>query len=319
MSDLTVSAKGGVSKASDFRSATEHSGKELSELTFKLIKNEVGFIFNKEFDSLSYEELELELDSCELFKFQEAEQIRLTEVPPYFTDLFSKPLLTAMGERALFRKFNYLKYWSNVFRSELDPESPSSELIAEIQGCLSQAGKVRNQIAESNLRLVVSIARKFSSNQKQFEELVSEGNLILIKAIDSFDYARGYRFSTYLTHAVQRHYYRYLQRTQRRATLVRTVDSVFIEETQNEASGNHLEQTELQATALLEKMHYCLNEREQYIVREKFGFCNDQKGRTNQSLSDELGVCRERVRQILEVALKKLHSLAIEMKLDSAF
>ncbi len=52
---------------------------------------------------------------------------------------------------------------------------------------------------ESNLRLVASIARKFSKSRNDFEELLSEGNAILLYAVDKFDFSRGFRFSTYAT------------------------------------------------------------------------------------------------------------------------
>src|SRR5690606_38354574 len=61
---------------------------------------------------------------------------------------------------------------------------------------------------EANLRLLVSLAKKFAHNFQHFEELLSEGHVKLMQAVDKFDYSRGFRFSTYATHAICRTYYR---------------------------------------------------------------------------------------------------------------
>ena len=57
--------------------------------------------------------------------------------------------------------------------------------------------KARNELIESNLRLVVSIAKKFRGRGVPFEDLIAEGNLGLIKSVERYDHTRGYRFSTY--------------------------------------------------------------------------------------------------------------------------
>jgi RNA polymerase primary sigma factor len=94
-----------------------------------------------------------------------------------------------------------------VRRAELKEVEESSEVglsslkrtLTLIQRGEARAQQAKNELAEANLRLVVSIAKKYTHHGLQFLDLIQEGNLGLMKGADKFDWRRGYKFSTYAT------------------------------------------------------------------------------------------------------------------------
>lgn len=243
-------------------------------------------------------------------------------LPSYLASLYQVPLLTREQEGHLFRKMNYLKYRASKLRERLDPARPKTALMDRIEKLHDQTVATKNEIIRANLRLVVSIAKRHVGPTDNFFELVSDGNISLIRAVEKFDFARGNKFSTYASWAIMKNYARTIPSEHRHHDRFRTSYAEMFATAQDD----HVDQYWQEAAQLLrrsqvEKILQRLDEREQQIIITRFGlgFGLDDQGREPRTLKQvgaEMGVTKERVRQIEARALGKLRRAAQEDRIE---
>lgn len=233
------------------------------------------------------------------------------DMPAHLARLCEAELLSAEAEADLFRQMNYFKFRANVLRSELNPDQPHAETYRAAERNVAQANVIRERIIRANLRLVMSIVKKYAGPQYPFDDLLSEGMLSLMHAVDKFDYSRGFRFSTYAYRAIARTAYRavrtYHQERSRFAAGGEEIHLDTIGQPEDEGLG---EQTWMRLRARLTGLLDQLDRREQFIIRARFALGAHRKVRTFQSLANRLDISKERVRQLAQRAVEKLQAMA---------
>ncbi len=242
-------------------------------------------------------------------------QARKTRVPaglpPYLASLYEVPLLTREQEYHLFRKFNFLKHKASELRKTLDPARARASMMDEIERLYEEAVKIKNQIVQANLRLVVSIAKRHITGTEDFFGLVSDGNMSLIRAAEKFDFSRGNKFSTYASWAIMKNFARTIPEEYKHRDRFRvTPDELFTahEDTRGGETGQETAQT--QRESQVERILSRLDEREQQIIISRYGLDHSQEPQTLKEVGRDMGVTKERIRQIESRAMNKLRQAA---------
>ena len=236
-------------------------------------------------------------------------------LPPYLASLYEVPLLTREQEAHLFRKMNYLKYKASAAARQLDLNRPKSRLLDRIEKLYDESVATMNQIIRANLRLVVSIAKRYVGPAGDFFELVSDGNMSLIRAAEKFDVSRGNKFSTYASWAIMKNFARTIPAALRHQDRFSTGYSEIFS-TVADARGDYYEQQaaqirrESQMKSILDR----LDERERQIVTARFGLIRGDEPLTLTQIGAAMGVSKERIRQLQVRAMGKLRAAAEEAR-----
>jgi RNA polymerase primary sigma factor len=122
-------------------------------------------------------------------------------VRAYLKEIGKVPLLTAEMEVDLAQRIEAGLFAAEKIRQAESGEAPklSAALRRDLEWLVQDGGKAKRHLLEANLRLVVSIAKRYLGRGMLFLDLIQEGNLGLIRAVEKFDYTKGYKFSTYAT------------------------------------------------------------------------------------------------------------------------
>lgn len=238
---------------------------------------------------------------------------RPSGLPAYLASLYEVPLLTREQEVWLFRKFNYLKHKATTLRAELDVDRPSARLMDQIDRLYGEIVEIKNGIVRANLRLVVSIAKRRVAAGDSFFDLVSDGNMSLIRAVEKFDYARGNKFSTYGSWAIIKNYARTIPDEHRRRDRFRAADMELLQSATDRRTDEYQQRlAETDRLKQVGKFLDRLDSREQTIIIRRYGLDHDREPQTLKEVGSALGVTKERVRQIEAKAMEKLRVAAAD-------
>jgi RNA polymerase primary sigma factor len=181
------------------------------ELTTELMERIFDFLEKNKVDVLTISDGEDEPDEDALLEVENDEDLAVDKldlsvpegtniedpVRMYLKEIGKVPLLSAEEEISLAQKMEAGDMASTQLQEagdDLDEETKK-----QLEEMISQGDLAKKKLAEANLRLVVSIAKRYVGRGMLFLDLIQEGNLGLIKAVEKFDYRKGYKFSTYAT------------------------------------------------------------------------------------------------------------------------
>lgn len=181
------------------------------ELTTELMEQIFEFLEKNKVDVLTISEDEEEPDEDALLEVENDEDLAVEKIDlsvpegtniedpvrMYLKEIGKVPLLSAEEEINLAQKMEL----GDSARTQLEDEEADldEEQRGELEALVEEGDYAKKKLAEANLRLVVSIAKRYVGRGMLFLDLIQEGNLGLIKAVEKFDYRKGYKFSTYAT------------------------------------------------------------------------------------------------------------------------
>jgi RNA polymerase sigma factor (sigma-70 family) len=252
------------------------------------------------------------------------DEIKKDKVSPECQQFYCEPLLSKEQEYHLFRKMNYLKYKAaRYYRYYM--RSNIYKMKSLFLEHMIEAHNVRNNIVVCNTRLAAQVQKKRKDYyDDDLGNLQSDCFVNIIKAVDGFDFRRGFKFSTYCTWVLMNNSLRDHQADKKFQDKFATnsedahLDSKIDEKASKIQSINEKHEALTNDVALIIKTLSEKDAREAEVIQNYFGLI-DGKKKTLKEISEIMDITKERVRQIKNSAIKTIQFLIVNghMKLDS--
>jgi len=221
-------------------------------------------------------------------------------------------LMKGNEERMMFLRFNYSKRRLSQVQRQIKGEGLTRQLAEEFLEWHRRFEHFREYLVRTNLALVLAMAKRTRLGDVDFAEIVSEGNMALIRAVDKFDIGRGFKFSTYACRAILKAF----SRTSMKHSKHRLRFPVEFEPDLEKSDWIDKKRDMVEEDCVDELKQIVdrnlaeLSDVEQTVIRQRFNWNEAQESPlTLEEVGQIIGVTKERVRQIQNKALTKIRKL----------
>ncbi len=285
-------------------------------LLFRVLSESAEFMYHDSFEEASTER--------ELFgstsKLINRSATRFIENEHHIIDAIAVgeklPSLTHDDERQLFRRFNYSRWRVAKILQEFNGKALTPVAARHLLAWEYRVVSVRSIVVKLNMPLVLAMGKRTKLTNIDFNDLVSEGNMALLRSVEKFDCHRGFKFSTYSCRAILKSFSRVAMRVSRYRGKFPTEFDPAMERSDHmdKKRADVVEDCVEELKQILISNTAALNDVERVVVRERFalgpkhGGNIDAAPKTLEQVGHIIGVTKERVRQIQNNALRKIRA-----------
>jgi RNA polymerase sigma factor (sigma-70 family) len=223
----------------------------------------------------------------------------------------SSSLLTTEQEKHIFLRYNYARCRAQSAVKKFK-QQPGKQVARDVAAWYGRVRQNREIITQANLALVLAMAKRTRMSEVDFGELVSEGNMALLRAVEKFDIARGFKFSTYACRAILKAFSRIAMKNSRyRQAFPAEFDPTMEKSNYQETRRADVEQDAVEELQrIIGENRAQLSDVEKTVIQARFAVNQGQEASamTLEEVGRVIGVTKERVRQIQNKALEKLRA-----------
>jgi len=224
-------------------------------------------------------------------------------------------LMTASEERTMFLRFNFAKRRLCRLQKLIKKDGLTRKRAEEFIEWHRRFEHFREYLVRTNLALVLAMAKRTRLGDVDFAEIVSEGNMALIRAVDKFNVERGFKFSTYACRAILKAFSRTALKSSRHKTRFPVEFEPDMEKSdwQDRRRGAVEEDCIDELKAIVDRNLADLSQVEETVIRRRFNWQQEEEHPlTLEEVGRIIGVTKERVRQIQNKALAKIRGVLEE-------